>query len=73
MAGGNEANNLDKALTSREAAAFLATTAKTLEAWRVQGKGPTYLKQGRSVRYRLRDLLAFQNRNAIHMDGNDAA
>lgn len=73
MAIGNEANNLDRAFTCQEAADFLATTVKTLESWRVRGKGPHYLKQGRSVRYRLRDLLAFQERNVVHTgDSNDA-
>lgn len=74
MANGNEAGNLDKALTADAAAEFLATTRKTLESWRHWGRGPTYLKQGRSVRYRMRDLLKFQERNVVHTgEGNDAA
>ena len=56
----NEANELDKALTCQEAAAFLATTPKTLCFWRNRRRGPNYMKQGRSVRYRMRDLLAYQ-------------
>lgn len=74
MAIGNEAGNLDRGLTPDEAAEFLATTRKTLESWRHWGRGPTYLKQGRSVRYRMRDLLAFQERNVVHTgESNDAA
>lgn len=31
----------------------------TLEGWRVQGKGPRYVKIGRLVRYRIEDLNAW--------------
>jgi hypothetical protein len=34
-----------------EVAEWLAMSVRTLQGWRVQGKGPAYRKQGRSVRY----------------------
>jgi len=46
-------------LTTTEAAEHLGVKPGTLEVWRVQGKGPTYLKLGRSVRYRMADLDAY--------------
>ena len=46
-------------LTTQEAAAALGLQAKTLEGWRVAGKGPAFCKIGRAVTYRLVDLLAF--------------
>jgi hypothetical protein len=32
----------------------------TLENWRHQGKGPTWLKIGGQARYRLADVLAYE-------------
>lgn len=46
-------------LTTPEAAAALDQQPKTLEGWRVAGKGPAFYKVGRQVTYRLSDLLAF--------------
>jgi len=44
-----------------EAAAFLGLTPRTLEAWRQQKRGPKYLSYSlRCVRYRLRDLMEYQ-------------
>ena len=45
----------EKALALR-----LGVEVKTLQNWRGQGKGPRFYKIGRSVRYRLRDILAFE-------------
>ena len=63
--GGLQMAEDSKAMTTREAAAFLGSTKATLENWRHWRRGPAYMKQGRSVRYRLRDLLAFQEQNMI--------
>jgi hypothetical protein len=40
------------------AAALLGRSVRTLEAWRSQGTGPTYLRGG-TVRYSLEDLAEF--------------
>jgi len=52
-------DNEEKLMTTHEAADFFGMAPSTLEKWRVQAIGPTYVLIGRSVRYRLRDLLAF--------------
>lgn len=54
---------LEPRLTGREAAAFLRLSHKTLQVWRCTGKGPKFIKvgpTGRSIRYKLSDLQAFE-------------
>ncbi len=46
-------------LNQDEAAEALAVPARTLEAWRCRGGGPPFVRIGRHVRYRLRDLQAW--------------
>lgn len=46
-------------LTTSEAAHRLALSPRTLEAWRLNGGGPSYCKLGRAVRYAVEDLKAF--------------
>ena len=49
----------ERVLNELEAAQFLGVTVHALRAWRWRKKdGPTYLKLGSCVRYRLRDLEA---------------
>lgn len=38
---------------------------ETCYSWNVTGKGPTYLKIGRHVRYRLSDVLAWEESRAV--------
>ena len=48
------------ALINEEGAAKLLTIKpKTLQAWRVNGGGPPFIKIGRCVRYRTKDLDEF--------------
>lgn len=49
----------DRRLTVEEAARVLCVSVKTLEAWRRLGKGPVFVKLGRSVRYTMRALDQF--------------
>lgn len=49
----------DRRLTVEEAAQVLCVSVKTLEAWRRLGKGPVFVKLGRSVRYTMRALDQF--------------
>lgn len=44
---------------TKEAANYIGLTKATLEAWRCRGNGPKFLKLGRAVRYRKKDLDAF--------------
>jgi hypothetical protein len=51
----------DMGLPQGEAAAFLGVKIATLEAWRSLGRGPRYLKVGRTITYPttfLREYLA---------------
>jgi excisionase family DNA binding protein len=47
------------ALRTPEAAAYLNVQPATLEQWRWNGRGPRFVKIGRSVRYRHADLDEF--------------
>lgn len=42
-------SDLEKALTAKEAAAFLAVSPKTLANWRSQGQGPSYIKYSSTI------------------------
>lgn len=46
-------------LTETQAAEFLHVSRRSLQAWRVRGGGPRFVKIGKLVRYRRADLLAF--------------
>lgn len=48
----------DRLLQAKSAAVVLDVSHRTLEGWRSRGFGPPYLiVSGRSVRYRVKDLL----------------
>jgi hypothetical protein len=54
----------DLILTEIQAAIFLGDISpKTLQAWRVSGRGPVFIKVGRLVRYRMEDLEKFLQQN----------
>lgn len=59
MQGNSFSHDPDALLTERQAAAFRGQSVKTLQNERVRGDGCPYVKLGRSVRYRRRDLVAF--------------
>ena len=73
---GADAVPLRPLLTERQAAEFLAVSPRTLQAWRVKGGGPSFLKIGASVRYAPADLSAWiadQNRTNTSDNGPAAA
>ena len=35
---------------------------RTLERWRWMGKGPTFVKVGNRILYRMSDIIAYENR-----------
>lgn len=43
-------------LTADQAAELLGIRPQTLSVWRLRGKGPSFLKCGRCVRYRRADI-----------------
>jgi len=52
-------NMLDELLTEIEAAQLRRQSVRTLQAERLRGDGCPFVKLGRSVRYRRRDVLQF--------------
>ena len=46
-------------LTERQVEEMGVASRRTLQSWRLLGRGPTYIKVHRSVRYRLADLNQF--------------
>jgi predicted DNA-binding transcriptional regulator AlpA len=55
---------LAAALNEHEVAPIIGVRVKTLRNWRVQGVGPRFVCTGRKlVRYRLSDVLAWQEAN----------
>lgn len=50
-------------LTTRQAAAYLGMSKSTLEKLRVKGGGPRFIKRGRSIRYLVADLDAWDEAN----------
>jgi len=46
-------------ITTPQAATFLGLKPTTLEIWRCQGRGPSFKKFGRAVRYSVEDLNAW--------------
>ncbi len=59
MATDYEKDLLEVLYNTEAAAALLETHPVTLRQWRVDGKGPIYLKIGKKVRYRHADLAGF--------------
>ena len=50
----------DALLTTEQAAQFLNFTTRALEAWRIRGGGPRFVRISvRAIRYRRRDLLTW--------------
>lgn len=54
-----------RALTEREVAELLGLSVATLRAWRHRGKGPRFLRLGRSVRYLPSDVDDFVQASAV--------
>jgi len=46
-------------LNEVQAAIYLNVSARTLQQWRVSGRGPLFTKLSRAVRYRRADLDAY--------------
>ena len=55
----------ERRLTVEETAQVLCVSVKTLEAWRRLGKGPVFVKLGRSVRYTMRALDQFTRERTV--------
>jgi hypothetical protein len=55
----------DEVVNEYEAAKFLKKSVQTLRNDRCSRKGPAYLKLGRSVRYRVSDLMDYLEKHRI--------
>ena len=49
----------------REAAKFSDFSVAALVKWRHEGRGPRYIRVGRSIRYRISDLLSWIDSHAV--------
>ncbi len=52
---------------------MLCVSVKTLEAWRRLGKGPMFVKLGRSVRYTMRALDQFTRERTVRNSAEGGA
>jgi hypothetical protein len=59
--------------TQEEAAAILGVKPTTLAMWRHRGKGPRYIKIGRSCFYRERDIETWLDAQAVIPIPKDSA
>jgi hypothetical protein len=51
-------------LTTVEAAPLVGVAPKTLENWRIAGRGPRFIKAGRKVVYDPRDIASWKSANS---------
>ena len=52
-------------LKPEEVAQRLRTSVGTLSNWRMQGRGPKYIKLGRKILYPLREVEAFETSHTV--------
>ena len=62
VAGGSDHDAL---LTEVQAADLLSLSVRTLQAWRTRAFGPAFVRAGRAIRYRRRDLFAWMDANTV--------
>src|SRR5262245_6986650 len=55
----------DQLLTQEQAATHIGVKPPTLASWRHYGKGPSYIKVGRSCFYKMADVEHWLNEQAI--------
>jgi len=55
----------DALLTEAQTADLLSISMRTLQAWRVRGGGPVFVRAGRAIRYRRCDLLGWIKANTV--------
>ena len=67
-------DNASSYMSTREAAAFLGLSPRTLDRYRVSGGGPVFRKFGSSVRYARADLESWASarRRSSTSDDGDA-
>jgi Helix-turn-helix domain len=63
----------DALLTEVQAADVLNLSIRTLQAWRTKRSGPSFVRAGRAIRYRRRDLYAWMDANTVSSTRVDVA
>ena len=62
---------MDQWVDDRKAAEILGfRNVQTLRNWRYQSRGPVYSKLGRSVRYRMSDLINYAESRKVKINEN---
>lgn len=64
MASMSTKAQLEGLLSPNEVAAYLGVPVKTVYRWNTTGTGPTYVRVGKHVRYRLADVDKWLASNA---------
>jgi len=54
-------------LTPEQAATQLSLSARTLANWRAEGKGPTFVRLGRRIRYPRTEIERFVAKATVHI------
>ena len=60
-----ESAELETAINSRVSARILGLSPVTLQQFRARGDGPPFFRIGRTVRYRLGDVIAWRDARII--------
>jgi len=55
----------DSLLTEAQGADYLKLSIRTLQAWRMRGVGPPFVRAGRAIRYRRHDLLTWVKQQTV--------
>jgi Helix-turn-helix domain len=55
----------DALLGEMQAAKLLNLSSRTLQTWRAKGVGPAFVRAGRAIRYRYRDLVSWVDANTV--------
>jgi len=67
-----ESPSENRSLTDVEVAERLGVSRFTVRSWRLKGVGPRFLKMGRAVRYRSRDVDEYERQALVetHLDSD---
>jgi hypothetical protein len=57
--------NLDELLTANQVAEYLGTSERVLAVERHRGVGLPYVRVGRRIRYRAKDIAAYLDANTV--------
>lgn len=59
--------NQDRWITDKEVAEMIGASRQTIIKWRVEGKGIPYYQIGRSIRYKLQDVLDYMEARRVEV------